>query len=508
MNLIIPGVGTESGPTYAFDVNSSLSLIDQHDHSPGRGVKITPAGLNINATLNINQNILENVSALDFYFTSSSSVSSVAGSLSVAVGSGTGSGDLYFTDGNGTQIQVTKSGSLNVVASSIPGETYSSGTFIWTQDQSSLPTTPANFDIGSITLRPNVAATTNGVTLSPPSAISSAYTINLPALPATNSIQFIDSSGNMTTQQYLTNTNIADNTITGAKVTANTLDASKIINNTVGLTQLATSVLQWNSSVFNASGTFTVPSNVNSLLVLGCGGGAGGGSGAAATTTGNGTTGGAGGSGSVPSLLYVPVTPAEVLTVTIGAGGAGGAAVASTTSQNGNAGSSGGNTTITGTGVNIVFGGATSPGAGGIVNSMVTNSGTEVYHAIGSTSLGGSGGAGGNGSGGSNGSAGTSGGPTNYYNSVSTAGTGGVGPDSSRGGAGGGGGGGSGFAAGGNGSNGTNGTPSSAGSDAAANSGAGGGGSGGARDSVLTIATGKGGDGGSGKVTIYWLGHS
>ena len=51
--------------------------------------------------------------------------------------------------------------------------------FTFEQAQDMLPTTPANFDIGSITLRPNVALTTNGVVLAPPSAISSQYQINL-----------------------------------------------------------------------------------------------------------------------------------------------------------------------------------------------------------------------------------------------------------------------------------------------------------------------------------------
>lgn len=197
MNLSIPTVGNEAGPQYAFDINSSLSLIDQHDHSPGRGVQITPAGININADLNLQDNSLTNALSLVLFPQGAPSTTLYA--ISAAPGGGTGVNDLYYTDGTGTTIQITKNGIVNVVASSIPGESYSTGTFIWTQTQDSLPTTPANFDIGSITLRPNVALTSNGVILGPPSAIASQYNINLPLLPVSTSIMAIDSSGNITT---------------------------------------------------------------------------------------------------------------------------------------------------------------------------------------------------------------------------------------------------------------------------------------------------------------------
>lgn len=56
MNLIIPGVGTQEGPEYAENVNSSLTLIDQHNHSPGSGAPITPGGISINTDLTFGNN--------------------------------------------------------------------------------------------------------------------------------------------------------------------------------------------------------------------------------------------------------------------------------------------------------------------------------------------------------------------------------------------------------------------------------------------------------------------
>lgn len=211
MTLPIPTVGIETGPQYAFDVNTSLTLVDQHDHSPGRGVPITPAGLNINDDLDLQDN---NIIALQSaVFTPQNSAITTLYALSAAPGGGTGVNDLYYTDGTGTSIQITKNGIVNVVASSIPGESYAAGTFTWTQTQDVLPTTPANFDIGSITIRPNTAGTTNGVTVNPPGAIASAYDIDLPLLPASTSFMAISNSGVMTTPVTLAsyNASLPDN---------------------------------------------------------------------------------------------------------------------------------------------------------------------------------------------------------------------------------------------------------------------------------------------------------
>lgn len=194
MSLPIPGVGTESGPNYSFDVNASLTLVDQHDHSIGKGVQITPAGININAALSMGGNNLTNIASL--VLVSQSAVSTLR-ALYVAPGSEVPTtDDLWFNDGNGNAIQITSGGTVNASIASLPGENYSAGTFFWKQGAGS--TTPANFDIGSITIRPNTAGTTNGVQLNPPSGIASQYGLQLPLLPATTKFLQLDASGNIT----------------------------------------------------------------------------------------------------------------------------------------------------------------------------------------------------------------------------------------------------------------------------------------------------------------------
>lgn len=202
MGLPVPTVGSEPGPDYALDVNTSLSLIDDHDHSPGRGVPVTPDGMNISSSLSFNDNSATALQSIVFQ-----SQGSVATPLALYVKPGSESPalqDLWYNDGSNI-VQLTAGGLVNATIASLPGQSYSAGTFVWKQGSGS--TTPANFDIGSITIRPNVALTTNGITLGPPSAISSAYDIQLPPNPSSlsgTSVMTLDSSGNMSTGRLAT----------------------------------------------------------------------------------------------------------------------------------------------------------------------------------------------------------------------------------------------------------------------------------------------------------------
>lgn len=54
MGLTVPVPGVTPGPTYATEISNDLILIDAHDHTTGKGVKVPTAGLNINANLSFN----------------------------------------------------------------------------------------------------------------------------------------------------------------------------------------------------------------------------------------------------------------------------------------------------------------------------------------------------------------------------------------------------------------------------------------------------------------------
>jgi hypothetical protein len=323
MNLLVPTVGGEPGPNYAYDINNDLSLIDQHDHSPGRGVQITPAGININAPLSFNNNPAIQVSYLSLQ-AQSVAVSEVQ---SVSSAPASGINELWYTDSNGTKTQITANGVVNATAAAIPGESYSAGTFIWTQTQSSLPTTPANFDIGSITIRPNTAGTTDGVELSPPGSISSEYTLTLPLIPANNGVLLLDTSGNITAPNGF---GTAGSVLTSnGSSTAPSFQAYKAPTK-----QIFTS----------GSGTYTTPAGALYIVVRAIGGGGGGGGCAHVT---NQASAAAGGGGGGYCELTIP-SPSSTYSYSVGSGGAGGIG--------NNQGSIGGNST---------FGSMTADGGGG-----------------------------------------------------------------------------------------------------------------------------------------------
>jgi hypothetical protein len=221
MNLVLPTPGSDPGPDYANNQNQDLLIIASHTHGPGSGVQVTPTGLNINTNLPFNNNSATGLFGVQFSLSTSSSLTRF---LYTAPQSGGGIDDLFYNDGAGNVIALTKAGLVNATIASLPGESYAGGTFTWKQGSGS--TTPANFDIGSVTIRPNTAGTTNGVVLGPPSGISSLYNLQLPPVPGVTSFVTIDSSGNINPGPALaagiSTTNIANQSITQIKLAPKT----------------------------------------------------------------------------------------------------------------------------------------------------------------------------------------------------------------------------------------------------------------------------------------------
>lgn len=241
MSLVIPIVGQEPGPQFATDVNSSLTIIDQHNHTPGYGVQIPPQGLNINSALTFNNNFATNLAGLTLIPQNSTPANNTVYENGV---------DLYYRDGNGVAIPITSGGHVNSGAGSINGlpsgtasASYNSGsgTFVFQSSTS----TSANIDGGSFIFRNNTSSS-HGLTLSPPAAMSADYTLVLPAIPGSTSFLTLDTSGNISgsisTSAGITGSNIAAATITGSNIAATTITASNIANSTITGTQIANNV--------------------------------------------------------------------------------------------------------------------------------------------------------------------------------------------------------------------------------------------------------------------------
>lgn len=107
MNLSLPVVLTTFGPEWARMLNDAMDVIDEHDHSSGKGIKIKPAGIDINANLSF-----EEFRATDLEATQYSSLDAVLSGASNANSIYSVSGDLYFTNASGTAIQLTNGGSI------------------------------------------------------------------------------------------------------------------------------------------------------------------------------------------------------------------------------------------------------------------------------------------------------------------------------------------------------------------------------------------------------------
>ncbi len=196
MLLPIPSVGVDPGPQYAEDINSCLTIIDQHNHEPGSGVQITPSGLDINSDLSFSNSNAINLRTVRFQ--------SQGAPLSAAADVGClyeVSNDLFFNDGLGNQVRITQSGGVAGTPGSISGlvspasASYSvlDQTFIW----QSAANTPANLDAASVIFR-NLVANSKGLTVSPPAAMSLDFNITLPNVPVASSFLTIDPAGSMT----------------------------------------------------------------------------------------------------------------------------------------------------------------------------------------------------------------------------------------------------------------------------------------------------------------------
>lgn len=201
MSLQLPTVGTQPGPQFATDLNASLTILDAHDHTSGNGVPVPTAGLNIDATLSLNDFGLENVGQLEMTVQPSPlSGATFPGTIYVS------GDDLYYNDGNGNQIQITSSGQVNTATGNITGlvppaaATYLAGpqTFEWRSNTGT--NVAANLDAASIIIREQTPSA-NGITLASPLALAAPYTLTLPTtLPGTdNALTLLDSSGTITT---------------------------------------------------------------------------------------------------------------------------------------------------------------------------------------------------------------------------------------------------------------------------------------------------------------------
>jgi hypothetical protein len=208
MNLQLPVPTVTLGPEWASKLNDALTLVDLHDHSSGKGVKVTPLGLNISSDLDIKgNNLLQLRSAR---FNNQAAVLSTAQDVrSIYVHDG----DLYYNNGAGAPVQITDGGNTTSGPAG-PSTAYS-------KFSSSGP---------SLTIAPSVIYSYVALDTS-----SNAITVTLPAANSVSAGRFFffkDQAGNATTNNITINAAGADEIDGQASATiAVDFDAIQLISN-------------------------------------------------------------------------------------------------------------------------------------------------------------------------------------------------------------------------------------------------------------------------------------
>lgn len=111
MVLVLPDPSITIGPDWAQELNTALELVDSHDHTPGKGAQITPAGILVNEDLPFG-----GFNATGLGYAGFASQSSTLGSTIQGVVYRVGN-NLYYNNAAGTPVQITSGGVVNAPGS-------------------------------------------------------------------------------------------------------------------------------------------------------------------------------------------------------------------------------------------------------------------------------------------------------------------------------------------------------------------------------------------------------
>lgn len=216
MLLVLPVPGVEVGPLWASELVTALGLlVDAHDHSTDKGVKVTPAGLDINNDLPFAGNAASGLRAV-LFDTQTAEVTDTSSLYFL-------DNELFVVDAVGNQVQVTKDGALDFDFASVgaitgmvngAAVTYVDGskTFAFTQ---SVAGKLAGLIAGDLTFSDESVNNGQGVRLRAPAGLVATYTLTFPAaLPSsTSKVPVVGTTGTMTFSDALS---LASVTLSGA----------------------------------------------------------------------------------------------------------------------------------------------------------------------------------------------------------------------------------------------------------------------------------------------------
>lgn len=207
MGLITP---TEGGDDDIWDtiLAALFALVDAHDHTTGKGVKIPSAALRINADVPWNDAgayyALTGVKALDFQPQAAASMASYAGALFVS----SADNELYYRTTAGTNVKFTNGAALNVSAftGGIGGDYSAAGALVQYVDaddayyfqQQGAPRPWARIRTGDVDIYETAASIVNRIRLKSPAALAASYQLTFAAaLPAAQAMLQATAAGQL-----------------------------------------------------------------------------------------------------------------------------------------------------------------------------------------------------------------------------------------------------------------------------------------------------------------------
>lgn len=212
MNLVLP-TDHDSKDVWGVILATSFGLVDAHDHTTGKGVKVPAGALNINADVSWSsgglQYALTDLRAIDFSPQPASGMTALAGALFL----NSTDSELYYRTTAGTNVKFTNGAALNVAAftGGIGGDYAAAGALVvfddatdsyWFQQQVGAAVRQyarmrsADVDLYEFKANPAAGVPTNRVRLASPAALAASYAITFPgALPASTRPVLLSSAG-------------------------------------------------------------------------------------------------------------------------------------------------------------------------------------------------------------------------------------------------------------------------------------------------------------------------
>lgn len=248
MGLTLPVLNSDPG-TWDTSLNATINVIDLHDHTSGKGVRVPSTGIGINADLTYAGYSITNLRAAVY-----TAQSSFATALSTYVIGN----DLYFRDGASNQIRLTASGAINIATTGgFTGDYIAASAAAYYDDVNETyrfleaapaPNSWSRVACGSVDLYEHASGITNRVRLSSPAALAASYEVTFPAaLPGSTLLTQVSAAGVMTWSNTIANAVTMSASldvgttlgVTGAATLLSTLGVTGLITATAGLTAAA-----------------------------------------------------------------------------------------------------------------------------------------------------------------------------------------------------------------------------------------------------------------------------